>query len=119
LKEITVGAAMKPKIEFSTELPLNDKRLLRFSVGMFVLVAVFVVGITMSVPPVWRTIGGYCGVVGLFGSPSLLLMGTWDAVRYERTWRSILALGISLIGTILAWGVIVLYAMGRFGFSRS
>ena len=108
---------MKSKAEFGTRLQFGEKWLLGASVAVFVLVVAFVIVIAVPVPSVWRKIIGFLGVIGLLGSPNLLLIGMWQAVRYERSWRTIVAIAVSLIGTILAWGVTVLYAMGAFGFN--
>lgn len=60
-------------------------------------------------PAVWRKLVGYLAVIALFGCPIFLIIGLWQAVRYERTWATMVAITQSFIGTILAWGVTILY----------
>lgn len=86
---------------------------------MFLFGIAFVAVVALPMPAVWRKLVGSLAVIALFGCPSFLIIGLWQAVRYERTWGTMVAITLSFIGTILAWGVTVLYAMGTFGFSRS
>jgi hypothetical protein len=110
---------MKRREQMGAPSRTSDIPLLTYSLVLFVLAVAFAIVIAVPVPSVWRKLIGYLAVIASFGCPTLLLMGLWQAVRYERTWRTMLAIALSFIGTILAWGVTVLYAMGAFGFSRS
>jgi hypothetical protein len=95
----------------------SDKFLLAMSCLNLLLAMVLVVGIAL-LPGIWRKASGFLGVISLAGNPTFLVISLWESVRYGRNWRTMMAVVLSLIGTILAWGVTVMYALGIFGFGR-
>jgi hypothetical protein len=106
------------QIQWSTPLKLSDKGLLGSSVLVLLLSMILAITLGGSVPGLWRKVGCCLGVIGFLASPNLLLIGCWKAFRYERSWRMGSAIALSLVATILSWGVSVLYATGTFGFNR-
>jgi hypothetical protein len=40
------------------------------------------------------------GVLGLFGSPICLSLSVWEMLRYQRSWRTILAFVILSVATV-------------------
>jgi hypothetical protein len=62
----------------------------------------------------------FCGVgtLALLGSPVFLILAVWEAVRYGRSWRVLVAGALSLVATIIGWSTIVLFACGKLSWQR-
>ena len=102
---------MDRKREPVGELILDGNRvLLPFCVGLLFLSALLPAAYIFHWPRPFRA----AGVPGCLLSPAFLLLTCWEIIRYQRSWRTILAAILSLAATVIGWGATILYAIGRF-----
>lgn len=91
-------------------LLMNGERfLLPASLGVLAVSALLSVAVIWRLPKVFLALGIY----GLIFSPAFWLIACWEVVRYQRGWRTLLALLILSIATAISWGTTILYATGR------
>jgi hypothetical protein len=86
-------------------VPSSDRVLFKLSIWMFVLSATLPLVILLHWPTVFRVVG----VFGLLGCPAYLLLAVWQMLRYERSWRTIAAVVLLAVATVMAWSTTILY----------
>jgi hypothetical protein len=87
----------------------GERVLLPFSFGVLVLSSLFLISVILHWPEFVRTFT----LMALFFSPALLVVACLELWHYQRRWRTVLALFISLLATITAWGTVYLRVTGR------
>ena len=44
-----------------------------------------------------------CAYIGMIGSPAYLMLGIWDLFRRDRRWRTVFAVLVSAVATVVSW----------------
>jgi hypothetical protein len=60
----------------------------------------------------WPTPFAILGSSASLLAPSLVLLGLWECLRYQRSWRVLIAIIAAAIATLLTWGTAILYSSG-------
>jgi len=88
----------------------SDRLLLIVSVVMLALAVTLPFAVIHRV----RVLVPLAGTVAALGSPVYLILGIIEVVRYERRWRTIVAVVVSGVATAVCWTTTVLIAYGHF-----
>jgi hypothetical protein len=90
----------------------------RFSDRALLLLSVVMVALAIALPfaVVYRVrmLPPLAGIVSVLGSPVCLILSIIELVRYERRWRTIVAVVASVIATAVCWVTMLRLAYGHF-----